>query len=175
MLPRCYEAGGAACLSVLTDKPSFEGELESMTLARSATTLRILRKDLMFDTYPVIEARAHGADCILLIMSPLDDEVATGLEAAALELGLDLLIKAHDRAELDRALRLKSPMIGINHRDLRTFKTTPKISEELAPYVPNNRLIVGESGIADPDDIVRLSRIGISSVLMGESLIAKPT
>ena len=168
---RAYAAGGAACLSVLTDAPYFQGHEDYLVEARSACELPVLRKDFMVDTWQVAEARALGADAILIIVAALDDGAMVEIERAAAEYGMDVLVEVHDRAEMERAARLQSRLIGVNNRDLRTFSTDLATTEALAPLAPEGSLLVGESGISRFEDCQRLSHAGVNSFLVGESLM----
>ena len=170
-LARAYEAGGATCLSVLTDTPYFQGKDDDLLAARAACALPVLRKDFMVDPYQIVESRALGADCVLLIMAVLDDAQAADMEAVAVELGMDVLIEVHDEAELARALLLASPLIGINNRDLKTLSTDTATTRRLAPRVPPGRLTICESGLYSQADLAEMAAAGARCFLIGESLM----
>lgn len=169
-----YAAGGATCLSVLTDAPYFQGSNDDLIAARAACPLPVLRKDFMVDVWQVAEARATGADCILLIMAALADSRAEDIYYAAIDYGMDVLIEVHDRGELDRALKLPSGLIGINNRDLRSLKVNLRTTEELMVLVPPDRLVISESGIATAADLARMQKHGVHCFLVGESLLRQP-
>lgn len=169
---RDYEAGGAACLSVLTDAPYFQGSEDYLKQARSACTIPVLRKDFMVDPWQCLEARSIGADAILIIVAALENSVMAEIEAAAAEHAMDVLVEVHDEAEMERALaHLKSRLIGVNNRDLKTFTTSLETTECLAPMVPQGTMLIGESGIANHDDCQRLAKSGVRGFLVGESLM----
>ncbi|HYB10114.1 MAG TPA: indole-3-glycerol phosphate synthase TrpC [Alphaproteobacteria bacterium] len=172
-LARAYAKGGAACLSVLTDEPYFQGKDEHLVAARAAVALPVLRKDFILDPYQVVEARALGADCILLIMAALENETALTLAHLAGEWGMDVLVEVHDASELARALDLPCRLIGINNRDLKSLKVDIATTERLAPRVPRERVVVCESGLETPDDLARMAKAGVGCFLVGGSLMAK--
>ena len=166
-----YAANGAACLSVLTDAPYFQGSLQDLVVARAASGLPVLRKDFVVDAYQIFEARAAGADAILLIVAALSDEQLRDYEAIATALGMAVLVEVHDKTELERALSLETPLIGVNNRSLRSFETSLQITLDLLPHVPAIRIVVTESGILDPSDVARMRKSGVHAFLVGEALM----
>jgi indole-3-glycerol phosphate synthase len=173
-LARAYERGGATCLSILTDEPYFQGKDEFLVQARAAVKLPVLRKDFMIDPYQIVEARALGADCVLLIMACLDDALAADLAKLAHKWDMDVLVEVHNAGELDRALRIESDLVGVNNRNLKTLAVDLATTEELAPKVPKDRVLVAESGLGSPADLARMARVGASAFLIGESFMRKP-
>lgn len=173
-LARAYKAGGATCLSVLTEGPNFQGSDRHLIAARSAVDLPVLRKDFILDPWQVFESRAMGADCILLIMAALSNELARELEETARALDLDVIAEVHDERELDRALGLQTQLIGINNRDLKTLQTDLAVTDRLAPLVPCDRFLIAESGIRNNGDLKRLAQAGALSFLVGEGLMRQP-
>jgi indole-3-glycerol phosphate synthase len=173
-LARSYERGGATCLSILTDEPYFQGKDEFLVQARAATKLPVLRKDFMIDPYQIVEARALGADCVLLIMACLDVGLAAELAKLAHRWGMDVLVEVHNGEELERALAIEGDLIGVNNRNLKTLAVDLATTEQLAPKVPKDRVLVAESGLGSPADLARMAKVGASAFLIGESFMRKP-